>query len=94
MQRHKLNQGQNLDLEPFKNVDLNPKLGLRVACGNVLDGVHSIQKVLSGRRVTIPEGLSDKAGIREGDLVAVDSYEGKDGYGVKILRVDLSLSKR
>ncbi len=36
-----------------------------------------VQKILSGRRITIPSGAASKLGLKEGDLVEVDYGNGK-----------------
>lgn len=40
------------------------------------NGEKKVQKILSGRRVTIPSGAAAKLGLKEGDLVEVDYGNG------------------
>lgn len=44
----------------------------------------SYQKVLSGRRISIPDSLSKKYGIKEGDLVIIE-----DDKGIRIIPADV-----
>ena len=43
------------------------------------------QKVLSGRRVAIPDNLSKKYGIKEGDVVIIE-----DSNGIRIIPADVT----
>ena len=52
--------------------------------------VTTYQKVLSGRRISIPDNLSQKYCIKEGDLVIVEDNDGIKIIPAKIIRRDIT----
>lgn len=48
-----------------------------------------VQRVMSGRRVAIPDSVSKQVGLREGDYVIVEV----DGHSVKIVPAEIKPRK-